>query len=125
MVPRDTVRRSYWVTVAPVPESSLTEAGPSLIVLITDPERNRAPSADQLGALFQMTSAEAHVALALCQGARVEDIAEERCVSVGTVRSQVKAVLRKTETDRQADLVRSLLAIPVLREPEDGSAQAY
>lgn len=121
---RTTGRQAYWATVAPLPCAAQVGSVPTGVVLITDPERMHVPAESQLATLFQMTTAEANVALALCRGERVEDIAQERNVSVGTVRSQVKAVLRKTETDRQADLVRSLLAIPSLRRPGDASTQA-
>jgi DNA-binding CsgD family transcriptional regulator len=118
MVGRPSGSASYRVVVAPLPDAHRTGSEPCAIVLITDPERAIIPAASQLVSLFQMTSAEANVALALCRGERVEDIADERQVSVGTVRCQVKAVFRKTDTDRQADLVRSLLTIPVIREPD-------
>jgi PAS domain-containing protein len=86
MIARASGHEAYRVVVAPLPEAYRGGSGPSAIVLITDPTNLLVPAASQLVSLFQMTSAEANVALALCRGERVEDIAEERQVSVGTVR---------------------------------------
>jgi DNA-binding CsgD family transcriptional regulator len=73
------------------------------------------PPEQHLVSLFGLTTAEAQIVLALLAGKRLEEVAEERAVSLGTVRSQFKSVLRKTEVDRQAELIRSMLAIPVIR----------
>ena len=54
------------------------------------------------------------MALGMVAGKTADEIAEERGVSVGTVRTQLKALLQKTETDRQAELVRLLLTIPTV-----------
>ena len=117
LVSRPSGRQPYRLLIAPLAEGGLheTSRGRSAIVLITDPEIAALPPEHQLVSLFGLTAAEARVALSLCEGKRVEDIADERGVSAGTVRSQVKAILRKTETERQADLVRSILMVPALR----------
>lgn len=58
------------------------------------------------GSMFDLTPAEVQIALALTQGQSVKDIATQRRTAVYTVRSQVKSLFEKTETRRQADLVR-------------------
>lgn len=60
-------------------------------------------------AAFGFTCAEAAVAMALYEGHDVEDIARMRAVRPSTVRAQVKSMLAKTHTRRQAELV-ALLA---------------
>ena len=50
------------------------------------------------------------VAAALCAGWSVSDFARDRGISVGTARIQLKSVLSKTNTRRQADLVRQICA---------------
>jgi DNA-binding CsgD family transcriptional regulator len=84
--------------------------------MVRDPEKTVLPPEQHLVGLFGLTHAEAQIALALLAGKRLEDVAEERAVSLGTVRSQFKAILRKTEVDRQAELVRALLTIPTIRQ---------
>ena len=69
-----------------------------------------APGAEPgvLEGLFDLTPAEARVARALLAGRSVAAIAREAGLSTGTVRVQLKAVFRKTDTRRQIDLVRLL-----------------
>lgn len=62
---------------------------------------------------FRMTEAEAFVAMALAAGRTATWIAKERRVSVNTVRTQVRIVLRKAGADRIADLVRIVASLPV------------
>jgi DNA-binding NarL/FixJ family response regulator len=59
-------------------------------------------------------TAEARLAVALCNGKSVNAFALEAEVSVHTVRAQLSAILHKTGTHRQADLVRLLDAAPRL-----------
>jgi DNA-binding CsgD family transcriptional regulator len=63
-----------------------------------------------LSTTFDLTPAEARVAARLTSGLTLEATAKEFKVSITTVRSQLKAVFEKTGTNRQADLVRLLLA---------------
>ncbi|MGE0314720.1 MAG: helix-turn-helix transcriptional regulator [Lautropia sp.] len=69
---------------------------------------------------FDLTAAEAQVAVAMVEGARPEDIARRRNVAVQTVRTQLRAVYAKLDVSHQADLVRVLAALPIL----DGGARA-
>jgi len=55
------------------------------------------------------------VANGLLTGYSLEEIAALRRVSIGTVRQQVKAMLGKSGTSRQSDLVRLLLNLPGVR----------
>jgi DNA-binding CsgD family transcriptional regulator len=59
--------------------------------------------------LLGVTRAEAGLVATLAAGGTVEQHALQRGVSVGTVRGQLKQVLSKTGTHRQADLVRLAL----------------
>ena len=88
--------------------------GAAMIVLILDPEECPKPKTETLRQLFGLTCAEVHVATELMCGATLEEIAERRGVSAGTVRAQMKSVLAKTETTRQADLVGLLTRLAVL-----------
>ena len=81
------------------------------LVLIRDPDANRFDPemvADVLG----LTAAETRVAVLLAKGRSVRDIARELDRSENTVRWTLKNVLSKTNSARQADLVRLLLQLP-------------
>lgn len=60
--------------------------------------------------LLGVTPAEAALVATLVAGGTVEQHAQQRGVSAGTVRGQLKQVLAKTGTHRQADLVRVALS---------------
>lgn len=78
---------------------------PQALVLIHDTARPMAPDPFLIGEVFELSPAEAQVAVRLVEGQDVETIAAERGVSVGTVRTQVRSLLDKTGTHRQVDLV--------------------
>ena len=67
-----------------------------------------------LGHAYDLTPAEAQVAVAMAGGARPEDIADRRHVSAQTIRTQVRSVYSKLDVKRQAELVRVLAALPRL-----------
>jgi DNA-binding CsgD family transcriptional regulator len=89
----------------------------ALLVYLTVPEAQRHATALQLMQMFGLTQAEARLAHALVQGSTVDEYAEAQGLAMPTVRSQVRAVLDKTRTARQQDLVRLLSAIPSARAP--------
>ncbi len=63
-----------------------------------------------LGDLYGLTPAESKVAKGLVSGHTLDRIAEDASVSPATVRAQLKAVFRKTDTGRQAELVSVILS---------------
>lgn len=85
-----------------------------ILLLLNDPETGHLPPAHRLEQTYGLTPAESRVALSLAGGLTVEDIAEQGQVTIGTVRNQLKQVLSKTDTHRQAALVRLLLSLPTL-----------
>jgi DNA-binding CsgD family transcriptional regulator len=92
--------------VAPFPPARAGFGGPTpaAIVFIREPER-AAPRADLLRSLFGFTPAEAVIAQALGAGQSLQAIAAANGVSVHTARTQLRAILGKTGTSRQAELV--------------------
>ncbi|MBK8212560.1 MAG: helix-turn-helix domain-containing protein [Myxococcales bacterium] len=67
--------------------------------------------AARLRALFGLSEAEAQLVGALVDGLTLKEIATRRGVAVTTVRSQLRSVFLKTETERQADLVALVLRV--------------
>lgn len=66
----------------------------------------------QVSNFYGLTPKEMEVTAALVQGLSIKEICSNTEVSEHTVRSQVKAVLSKTNTGRQAELVRLILTGP-------------
>jgi DNA-binding CsgD family transcriptional regulator/PAS domain-containing protein len=81
------------------------------LVLIIDPEDEPAPAAALLRRLYHLTEAEAEVALHVMHGADLKQISDELLISLTTVRTHLQHVFDKTDTHRQAELVRLLLAL--------------
>ncbi|CAD5109325.1 helix-turn-helix transcriptional regulator [Zestomonas carbonaria] len=63
------------------------------------------PRGELLAEIFQLTPAERRLAELLTQGLSPEQCAAGLGVTINTVRSQLRALFRKTETDRQTELV--------------------
>jgi DNA-binding CsgD family transcriptional regulator len=70
------------------------------------------PGTTLLEAVFDLTPAESRVARKVLEGMPTALIAESLCVSNETVRTQMKAVFRKTGVARQVDLVRLVSGLP-------------
>jgi DNA-binding CsgD family transcriptional regulator len=85
----------------------------SAIVVITPLAHDQLPDLSVLEGLFDLTPAEARVARSIARCDTVDEIAQASGTSPQTVRTQLKRVLTKTGTDRQAELVK-LLAASVL-----------
>lgn len=84
-------------------------SGASSIVIATPVAAHTPPSTELIGALFDLTPAEARAARALADGADIADCARRFGLSAGTVRTQVKSAMAKTGTHRQVDFVRLML----------------
>lgn len=77
--------------------------------------RRRIASVRQLVSLFSLSPAEARLARGLCHGETLKEFAEAQSVKLPTVKTQLRAVFAKTQTDRQATLVNLISGIPPLR----------
>ena len=87
------------------------QQGADPLQLVRDPDAGRLdPQA--VGDALGLTPAESRVAVLLGTGRSVRDIARELGRSENTVRWTLKNVLSKTNSARQADLVRLLLQLP-------------
>lgn len=84
------------------------------IVLIGDPSRPSVGAArlTRFARIFGLTGAEAALVAAMADGLRLAEIADRRGVTRETVRTQLKHVFLKTGTNRQVDLIRSLMLVP-------------
>ncbi len=109
IIGRPSGRPGYRLEIRPLPLSNgFRHDSPAAIVfaLIHDPVRTARTAEKRLRRQYGLTPAETALALAVANGAALRDYADERGVTVGTVRFQMKQVLAKTECRRQTDLVR-------------------
>jgi len=111
LCPRPSGLRPYVIHVLPFQHVTAPLAESRALVLILDPEQHPQPDTEMLRRLYGLTTAEAAVAIRLIQGDGIKPIAESMCLSAGTVRTHVQHIFDKTGTHRQAELVRTLLAI--------------
>ena len=70
------------------------------------------PPVEALKDIFKLTTAEAELALLLADGHPLQKAASQLERSTGTARVQLQSIFRKTNTNRQANLVRLLCALP-------------
>lgn len=77
-----------------------------------EPEKTPTVTVGLVKQLFELTEAEASLAVALCGGSSLEDVACDRGTSINTIKSQLKSVFIKTGTRRQSELVSLILASP-------------
>lgn len=105
--------RSLLVSVCPLPGCR----GLAL-VLAEDPDDDRPDLARSLAALFGLTRAESTLATMLLAGASPDEVAERRDISLSTVRSQAKSLLRKTDTRRLSEALALLGHAPRRRRDD-------
>jgi DNA-binding CsgD family transcriptional regulator len=84
---------------------------PMICVCVSDPADGPAIPAAFLATLFGLTAAEAAIAGDLVAGLDVRAIAEQRDITPRTVRLHLSRIMAKTDTRRQAELVRLLMNI--------------
>ena len=103
----------YSLLIEPAPSDSGNSA---VFLFIMDPKKRRPPSLEALKQLFDFSNSEAKLAYGLAQGLDVKEVAESMDVTVQTARTYLKNLFDKTATNRQAELVRTLItAVPQVR----------
>lgn len=84
------------------------------VIFLTSPETEIAVSHPTLKRLYGLTDAEAALAEKLVQGHTLEEIASKAGRSSHTLRSQLKQIFQKTETNRQSQLIKKVLTGPAV-----------
>jgi DNA-binding CsgD family transcriptional regulator/PAS domain-containing protein len=90
--------------------SPLFEGSATCAILLAEPDARTEPPPARLARLYRLTRVEAEVASRIARGMRLRAIGEELGVSIHTVRGHLKQLFSKTNTHRQAELVRTLLS---------------
>lgn len=110
-VPRPAEQSDLGLVIRPVPTSAWSEgqSSPCAAVFISDPDLRESASQQILGDLFQLTPAEANLAILLARGISLAGVSEAQNISPHTARAQLKSIFAKTGVSRQAELVRLVL----------------
>lgn len=107
---RSSGKRPYVIHVLPLKPAENPSAARALVMII-DPEQTSEPPKMLLIRLFGLTNGEADVALLMLRGAGLKPIAADLALSMATVKTHLHHIFIKTDTHRQAELVRLLLGI--------------
>ena len=114
-VPRVSLGRDYQVVAAPIRARSRQFAGtpqPLVVVLITDPQRQKPASAGLLMQVYKLTPKEAALATKLSEGSSVEQASEELAITYETARTHLRRIFSKTGTSRQTELLLLMARLP-------------
>ena len=113
-VSRSSGRRPISVSICPLPlnDPIFQHDRPAVIIVFNDTERKPETDEETLRQFYGLTPAEARLAQCLAQGQRLDEAAATLHITSGTARTHLKHIFSKTETTRQAELVRLMLNGP-------------
>jgi DNA-binding CsgD family transcriptional regulator len=123
-LPAGGVKAIAWLLlVRPDAVMGVFGAGVQVLLLLVDPHAPAAPDAFTLAVAFGLTPAESRVAEGLLRALTPIEIAAQCHVEVSTVRTQIRALMAKTGTQKQGELMLRLGSLPhVLSRPVGVSA---
>ncbi len=108
----------FLIEVAPLRDHTAeleTNLQGALITLV-DPENSSHIDVDRIAQAYRLTKTEALVCGYSVKGWSTRQIADERCVSTETIKSQMKSILSKTDCQHRSQLIRlALKASPPIR----------
>jgi len=105
-------RMPLMLMIAPLQLTDNPPGQGAALLFAFDPETTPSITVDRVRGLFLLSEAEAELAVALCGGKTLDEVASERGTSINTIKSQLKNIFSKTGTKRQTELVSLLLASP-------------
>jgi DNA-binding CsgD family transcriptional regulator len=108
---RPSGKRPYVIHVLPFSSTTENMSAPRALVVLVDPEQQPEPPTQLLRRVYGLTNAEADVALRVLRGDGLKPICEDLSLSMATVKTHLQHIFDKTDTHRQAELVRLLLTI--------------
>jgi DNA-binding CsgD family transcriptional regulator len=100
----------YELSVVP----SWSDGRRHIVVVVHDRGREDPSLHRRLRALYQLSNAEADIALQLAGGVTVAELAHHRRTGIGTVRNQVKAIAAKLGCSRQTEIAARIADMPRL-----------
>ena len=110
-VQRPSGRADLGIIVRSVPLSEWNEGKhcPSVVIFVSDPEQESRAPQEIVKALFDLTPAEAQLAMLLANGLTLDEASEELGISRNTARAHLRSTFSKTGVTRQTMLVRLIL----------------
>lgn len=123
-------RRPFQLLIAPLVSRKIldqvtTDRGETkCIVFVTDLEALPIPSESALRDLYQLTNAESRLAAKLGAGENLSDAANALRITRETSRTVLKRIFQKTDTNRQAELVRLITSSSRFGETPDTEGDA-
>ncbi|MEZ0167490.1 helix-turn-helix transcriptional regulator [Microvirga sp. TS319] len=106
----DATGRMLHVTWAEL-EQAGEEVGSPLLLLLREPEAVLTTPLSSAAALFHLTTAEIQVLGQVLQGHALADVADILGLARSTVKTHLDAIYRKTQTNRQAELVSHIMSL--------------
>jgi DNA-binding CsgD family transcriptional regulator/PAS domain-containing protein len=102
--------RPLTVVIAPFPaKPSGIASDAAAVIFITDPDRTPVPGAESIALLLDLTPAEATLVHHLASGYSLHEAAQRLGIQRESARKRLKVIFHKTNTHRQADLIRLVL----------------
>lgn len=110
-ISRPSFRRPVSVLVTPLhgQQYRLGAQPAAAALFVSDPEQTVESNEEVLRRLYQLTAAEAALAVQLLGGKSIGEAAETLCVTSGTARVQLKSIFCKTGVHRPAELMKLFL----------------
>lgn len=87
---------------------SLGGLTPGVVILISDPARQPPDRTQILTSVFGLTPAEVRVAIRVCDGMSLPEMAYQLEISVNTAKTQLRSIFNRTGCSRQTELVKLL-----------------
>jgi DNA-binding CsgD family transcriptional regulator len=107
--PSGRAKLSALVRVIPAEEHEDAWSRPKVAVFLRNPEQQAAPSIDVIRRLFDLTHAEASLAVLLANGLTLDEASEQLNIRRNTARAHLRSIFSKMGVTRQTELVRLLL----------------
>jgi DNA-binding CsgD family transcriptional regulator len=104
---------AFFTLLVPPKVSGAFGLRPLVLLLFYHPESAPVVDSELLSAAFNLTPAEVRVCRLLGEGLSPKEIASALGIQYETVRKQLQAIYRKTNTDRQSELMRLMLHLPL------------
>jgi len=104
--------------ICPFPVAAAETVGPTMpaaLIFLGGPAPRTPVRQGDLQAIYGLTAAEARLVGALLAGLPLRDYAKANNIGIETTRTQLRHVFDKTGQRRQADLVRHILANPIVQ----------
>jgi DNA-binding CsgD family transcriptional regulator len=110
-VQRPSGRADLGIVVQSVPLGEWSEGRhcPAVVIFVSDPEQESRAPQDIVKALFNLTPAEAQLAILLANGLTLDEASEQLGISRNTGRAHLRSTFAKTGVTRQTMLVRLIL----------------